>query len=66
MKSESIKTIRSLDKDLRDEFKGQSLFQVTFKHLRDASDEEVEEVLTWYLEISTCIEFKRMKKLWEI
>lgn len=63
MKSDVIKEIRSLDKDLRGSVKGFPLFRVTFKHLRDLDEHRVKEVRKWYVKLVKTESYNRLVRL---
>lgn len=65
MKSELIKQIREKDKNLRDNFKGLPLFQVSFKDLVNVEDDStLEWIDKWYDHIVSSAHYKNLIKLW--
>lgn len=60
-----LKEVRELDKKMRSQFEGFSLFKVTFKKLKHADEEKIAEVRDWYLHILECDAYKEMKTLWK-
>lgn len=60
-----LKRIRELDKELRDEFEGFSLFKVSFKRLKKEDQDIQLDVLEWYQEIKERDSYKKFKKLFK-
>ena len=63
MKSNVIKEIRSLDKDLRESVNKWPLFRVNFKLLRDLDEDKVLEIRDWYVSLKETSAYRDLVKL---
>lgn len=64
-RSDLMKEIRGLDKELRAEFSGLLLFKVRFSRLRDAELDELHRVSSWYKDIKISQEYRDLRRLWK-
>lgn len=62
--SNIIKRIRSCDKNLRERLKDLPLFKVTFRYLRDLEIARLQEIESWYIELTSGENFNKLRRIY--